>query len=1074
MATQIQSPKREYPIFISNRPCGQDKFDGSSQSRLAKSIAEHFKRNDSLSKEEVIPRIIGIEGGWGSGKSNVVKLLKDKCLTNYYFFEYDAWGHQEDLQRRSFLELLTEKLIQDEILKDDTTIKRKDGTTEKVSWENKKSYLLARKTEKEEKTFPLISGGIIVVAAITVFTPIFSYLANGIIPDTYSQLWKMLFTAIPFIIGFIVLICKTRGVKNKWSYLLSIYQDKVTNDITYETISEEEPTAREFKAWMKDVSDCIEQKKSPKLVVVFDNMDRLPADKVKELWSSIHTFFAEDGFENVWAIIPFDQEHLACAFGDCKDENVKKEVEKLTSYFIAKTFPIVYRVPAPVITDYKGVFNKLFLEAFGDTKDIDKDLINRIYRLQNTEPNVRCIIVFINQLVALCLQWEDQISLINIALFTLYKEDILKNSVETILSENYLSEKILKIVQNKEERQEQISALTYGVEIELARQIPLTKYIQNCINSKSDYDINKYAELNSFDSILDEVIADLDELLIDQAVQCLNGLTRMNNSISKLWNEIADRRIKQPLSKPEFEDAYKTLLLKTDSAHQQKIIFHIVDGITALSDFNGGDYYNALHELEVFLKENDINQQFVIRDREVSPQVFVDYVCEAKDNYLSYKLKTDPNELDSFFVSMMPDKLTDTVVIPILNKSQEYSFSKLRKRIEKAIDDDEVKDTNFEPIMFSYKHLSTDKPLNKKLSSTTVSNLLSLFESKQQGGLYPGGYYDTLAMSLATGVNIGNASSDTVSQVAKLMDYYASYGDLMISCVSWGIPMLNQVLKYMTLNRLGNTLSIQKVLHIYDEIKSTINVSDEELLTHLADLSMHEAEAISKENIKTVIPSATFYAITASISNELTSHINEIAIEALNAVSNKELYDQRSNYTTDYWHVTIKAFIKTDVMENLPENVSEFGKQIMQDIATGAQSLPLNEYIKAIVDKLNKEDMASTMIDIRNDFCYGRGNGINAPKFILLEPWLREKGSLNDNADAVVVKILMPIISDPTCLDLIIKAPDNYYTKLIDNARNASIEFKKIFLKNYQGSGDSNILKFAQQIDVELNPESKK
>ena len=29
------------------------------------------------------------------------------------------------------------------------------------------------------------------------------------------------------------------------------------------------------------------------MIIVFDNMDRLPNNKVQELWSSIHTFFAE-------------------------------------------------------------------------------------------------------------------------------------------------------------------------------------------------------------------------------------------------------------------------------------------------------------------------------------------------------------------------------------------------------------------------------------------------------------------------------------------------------------------------------------------------------------------------------------------------------------------------------------------------------------------------------------------------------------------------------------------------------------------------------------------------------------
>ena len=122
--------------------------------------------------------------------------------------------------------------------------------------------------------------------------------------------------------------------------MLAIYQDKVEKDVCYETLSEDEPTVYEFKTWMQDISDFIKEKGQRKLVLVFDNMDRLPAEKVKELWSSIHTFFADSGFENVWAVIPFDETHLACAFGDETDEQTKQ----LTKYFINKTFPIVYRV----------------------------------------------------------------------------------------------------------------------------------------------------------------------------------------------------------------------------------------------------------------------------------------------------------------------------------------------------------------------------------------------------------------------------------------------------------------------------------------------------------------------------------------------------------------------------------------------------------------------------------------------------------------------------------------------------------------------------------------------------------
>lgn len=240
--------------------------------------------------------------------------------------------------------------------------------------------------------------------------------------------------------------------------MLAIYQDKVEKDVCYETLSEDEPTVYEFKTWMQDISDFIKEKGQRKLVLVFDNMDRLPAEKVKELWSSIHTFFADSGFENVWAVIPFDETHLACAFGDETDEQTKQ----LTKYFINKTFPIVYRVAPPVITDYRSIFNKLFVEAFGETENEAKETINRIFRLVNPNANVREIISYINEMVALKQEWCNEILMINIALFCLKKTDILANPVEQILSGDYLNG-IQTIINNDLQTQREIAALVYGI-----------------------------------------------------------------------------------------------------------------------------------------------------------------------------------------------------------------------------------------------------------------------------------------------------------------------------------------------------------------------------------------------------------------------------------------------------------------------------------------------------------------------------------------------------------------------------------------------------------------------------------
>ena len=59
--------------FISNKPCGIDKFESKSQEKLTNAIANHIVSYD---KNKNLSQIIGLEGSWGVGKSNVIKQLK--------------------------------------------------------------------------------------------------------------------------------------------------------------------------------------------------------------------------------------------------------------------------------------------------------------------------------------------------------------------------------------------------------------------------------------------------------------------------------------------------------------------------------------------------------------------------------------------------------------------------------------------------------------------------------------------------------------------------------------------------------------------------------------------------------------------------------------------------------------------------------------------------------------------------------------------------------------------------------------------------------------------------------------
>lgn len=57
-----------FPKFIPSAPAGKDMLVGQPQGRIAETISDLIRHNKAANK------LIGIEGSWGAGKSNLIEL----------------------------------------------------------------------------------------------------------------------------------------------------------------------------------------------------------------------------------------------------------------------------------------------------------------------------------------------------------------------------------------------------------------------------------------------------------------------------------------------------------------------------------------------------------------------------------------------------------------------------------------------------------------------------------------------------------------------------------------------------------------------------------------------------------------------------------------------------------------------------------------------------------------------------------------------------------------------------------------------------------------------------------------
>lgn len=251
--------------FIGNIPLGKDLLKNQSQEKTADVITEHIIGNEKF-------KIIGIDGTWGSGKSNLVQIIEKKLDNRHKFFIYDVWGHQEDEQRKAILVELTEFIKSD----------KNDLVSNKKNWENKLTNLLANRKQTKTINQPYLSIGFIFALLSIIYVPLVNVFKDVSFFGIQSTIWKVALVTAPILLVVAIyiwnLICHLYKRNGTSSFRLAseetfqVYTNKQREETKIETISENQPSVRDFQNWMSDIDDDL--KKS--IIIVFDNFDRLP------------------------------------------------------------------------------------------------------------------------------------------------------------------------------------------------------------------------------------------------------------------------------------------------------------------------------------------------------------------------------------------------------------------------------------------------------------------------------------------------------------------------------------------------------------------------------------------------------------------------------------------------------------------------------------------------------------------------------------------------------------------------------------------------------------------------------
>ena len=1041
-----------YPHFIPDKPTGKDCFDGHSQERLAHSVCDYVRRIDAKPKGEAgntMPRIIGLEGGWGSGKSNVMRMIEvELAKEGYHTFTYDAWGHQEDLQRRSILETMTNRLIDDKILRGEVTIQLRNGKRNTDTWTNQLSMLLSNKTTTIKHSVPRLSAasvwGICLVAAFAVMTVV-----SGLLLDNVCgfPVWLAVIMDIsPIFFGACISICYHCNYGN-WNRTLKLISQQEDSTIDEEYTSSEEPSVTEFKNWMRAMSDYLgsTKQKYHRLIIVFDNMDRLPSEKVMQLWSSIYTFFAGDEFENIWTVIPYDYEHLCQAiYGSVEGNDTKEKDKERIKQFISKTFPITYHVPEPVITDYSKLFYTYFDAAFS-TKEHDREHICQVYMHMEEHPNPRTVIKFVNELVAMRLQWSDKkYRLQNQALYIL-KKDYLFYSGERLdaqlLSDN-LFYKISPFYPDRDKVRVELCQYAYGLEDEkLAEELPI--YNELKLHVTAGDAIWDFVAKPNFIPVFIKVMSEIDQVTLNNAIKSMTSLDSVDvpqeakEVIQKKWDALANLKAESPFDIVQY-DKSMTAIIKHASPHRvAKMAQSFAKAMQRLDVKNGADYYHALHQLHQTMDEVKIPYDDAkwYQSKSCEAEQFVQYVCEAKKEYSHYKLTTTNKGLNEYLLNgAIGGNSQVAAVVDCIKNDKDYDLTVLGQSLAEAIMEGTVS-TDICVAAYVHRVLSPRKDiLGERFKPETVSAYLNGNQASWAEQL-PVGLEDVMAMSLADGKDLNEIDDQMLPRICKCKDYYFNYTDLLKHTGKEG-SAYRKLNVYCVEHLEGGLLDTKYAARHLVELQKALGIEQQQLLKQFNQCPAMEWGEINSENeyvreVQNYVHQSFFAAYRDNPGN-FSDSVIKLGVGAIKCqnigflVSAKQVNRMVTKLVVNgYWKAFVETYLGSKLMPQAGTILSTEAVTMLQWLYDHNEVTDevLLETVLKHADEATLKVYLHTMMN--NHFAK---TDINNTQFLYFGRLLPMLGSNMDanTARGLIQHFIKPICKDSDCAAIIVSYKDFY------------------------------------------------
>lgn len=1038
--------------FLKNTPIGKDLFEGKSQDKIASIVAEVLEEQDF--------QIIGIDGGWGTGKSNLVKIVENKLGPDKYnFFIYDVWGHQEDDQRKAILVELTEYVAD----------KKKNIVVDNKKWSEKLKRLLSKEKEVTTTNIPYLSVGFILSLFLIIYIPTINTFAKDL-----EEIWlKCLLVLFPIALFLPIYFSKLIGnlkkfknrkllalVKLSLQQTIQIYGNKQIDETKYESISEREPSVKDFRDWMRgiDTDLGINQKK---MIIVFDNFDRLPKKHIQSIWSSIHIFFSDEKYDNIKVIIPFDRLHIRNAFRDL--DGADKNQSNFANDYINKTFDLVYRISPPIMSNWKTFFRDCWNEAFQQNVDEAEYIkVEQIYEVFSKVITPREIIAFINEIISIKLL-HNNIPERYIGLFVINKSQILDNPLEAITKAEFL-EGLSYQYRDDEDFQKYITALAYQIAPDNALEIVYRKQLKDSLMNNDSKNLIEISKTDIFNKIISPVLSEVENL--ENPILALNSLTTEANITGhekqSIWDDICLILKGQSVEDFKLSEAQKIILVQVSNNLKAPWVNKILLDLHQSPKFDSVKYAEFVEELNnvdiqnslgIGVYEQLINKVTTIED-------FIPLVKNKNGNYKKYKIRVVEAELDNYFSELEIEDLEDVDFIKYLTSN--YKFKAFKHSLLENIKSNKAEKKKLGILYNVLKYISKAEKskIGVLLSDSEIYSLFTQSNSTEEF------YYDLIAMRLARGKEfhssyqsyfssvIDDANLEVIDKVSERVEYYIIYGEFLISSLSFSNALSKAVARKIVENDYQtNTAHVKELIKKFDAI-CELNELDPQVF--IDDLSRWKTPEFDKEFIES-IPN---YFFKEALKNEST--LAKASIEAI-----RKYFDELSQeeWKSVFEDLEGEHYLLIEITSY--SNWNSFALEALKEVLVSTSQAGVIENrnkLAGLVNSFERNDknLTNSFKNIRDALINNRK--INTALFTFFGEWLFKYANLQERAGDVLRTILIAsLLDEDDCLVIIINNQKTIKA-LIDNSNSSdAADFKEALRDRF---GNEEIKKLAKSIGV--------